>query len=323
MLGFNASLLAGATSWTVERAVDEIHRAGGLAIAAHVDRERFGIVGQLGFVPPGPRARRGRGVGGDGLRRRPAALRGPARAAGRHRLRRARARRDRPRAHVPASRPRGGGRGRAARSGPRAAGRCSAEGGRWKTWRCTSSTSRTTASRPARRASRSGSTKTRPPTRCASSSRTTAAAWMPRRPAARPTRSSRPAGRAWSGWACRCCARPPRRPAAALTVASAAWRGHARGGRVRARPPRSRAARRRGNHRPGAAGVAPGRRSRLDAPARRPHEYSLATADLRAALDGASLASPAGLALLRSAVRHGEQSLADTAGSRSRTEDQP
>jgi len=37
----------------------------------------------------------------------------------------------------------------------------------------------------------------------------------------------------------------------------------------------------------------------------------------------ASLASPAGLALLRSAVRHGEQSLAETAGSRSRTENQP
>ena len=53
VLGFNDSLLAGATSWTVGRAADEIHRAGGLAIAAHADRERFGIVGQLGFVPPG------------------------------------------------------------------------------------------------------------------------------------------------------------------------------------------------------------------------------------------------------------------------------
>ncbi len=53
VIGFNASLLAGATSWPIERAVDEIHRAGGLAVAAHADRERFGIVGQLGFVPPG------------------------------------------------------------------------------------------------------------------------------------------------------------------------------------------------------------------------------------------------------------------------------
>jgi predicted metal-dependent phosphoesterase TrpH len=52
VLGFNESLLAGATSWSVGRAAEEIHRAGGLAIAAHVDRERFGMVGQLGFVPP-------------------------------------------------------------------------------------------------------------------------------------------------------------------------------------------------------------------------------------------------------------------------------
>jgi hypothetical protein len=51
VLGFNVSMLAGATSWTVGRAASEIHRAGGLAIAAHVDRERFGLVGQLGFVP--------------------------------------------------------------------------------------------------------------------------------------------------------------------------------------------------------------------------------------------------------------------------------
>ena len=55
VLGFNPSLLAGATSWSVGRATEEIHRAGGLVIAAHVDRERFGLVGQLGFVPPGLR----------------------------------------------------------------------------------------------------------------------------------------------------------------------------------------------------------------------------------------------------------------------------
>ena len=47
---------------------------------------------------------------------------------------------------------------------------------------------------------------------------------------------------------------------------------------------------------------------------RGPRRYSLATADLRAALDGASLASPAGLALVRSAVRHGEASLAQPGG---------
>jgi hypothetical protein len=53
VLGFNPSQLAGATAWSLERTVDEIHRAGGLAVAAHVDRERFGLFGQLGFVPQG------------------------------------------------------------------------------------------------------------------------------------------------------------------------------------------------------------------------------------------------------------------------------
>jgi hypothetical protein len=53
VLGFNSSLLSGATSWSLERTVDEIHRVGGLAVAAHIDRERFGMIGQLGFVPPG------------------------------------------------------------------------------------------------------------------------------------------------------------------------------------------------------------------------------------------------------------------------------
>ncbi len=52
VLGFNEQLLSGATTWPVDRAVAEVHRAGGLAVAAHVDRERFGMVGQLGFIPP-------------------------------------------------------------------------------------------------------------------------------------------------------------------------------------------------------------------------------------------------------------------------------
>jgi hypothetical protein len=53
VLGFNEHFLSGATTWPVERAVDEIHRVGGLAVAAHVNRERFGLVGQLGFIPIG------------------------------------------------------------------------------------------------------------------------------------------------------------------------------------------------------------------------------------------------------------------------------
>jgi len=45
-------LLIGATTLTLEQVVDAIHATGGLAIAAHVDREGFGLIGQLGFIPP-------------------------------------------------------------------------------------------------------------------------------------------------------------------------------------------------------------------------------------------------------------------------------
>jgi anti-sigma regulatory factor (Ser/Thr protein kinase) len=53
VLGFDEHLLSGATQWSVEEVVRAIHAAGGLAIAAHVDREAFGFVGQLGLIPPG------------------------------------------------------------------------------------------------------------------------------------------------------------------------------------------------------------------------------------------------------------------------------
>ncbi len=53
VLGFNEHLLAGATTLEVGRVVDEIHGAGGLAVASHVDREGFGIIGQLGLIPNG------------------------------------------------------------------------------------------------------------------------------------------------------------------------------------------------------------------------------------------------------------------------------
>ncbi len=53
VLGFNERLLSGATSLSVDRVVDSIHEFNGLAIASHVDRERFGIIGQLGMIPPG------------------------------------------------------------------------------------------------------------------------------------------------------------------------------------------------------------------------------------------------------------------------------
>ncbi len=53
VLGFNERLLSGATTMNVEGVVAAIHEVDGLAVASHVDREGFGIVGQLGFIPPG------------------------------------------------------------------------------------------------------------------------------------------------------------------------------------------------------------------------------------------------------------------------------
>jgi PHP family Zn ribbon phosphoesterase len=49
--GFSPRLLIGATSLPLEEIVGRIRQDGGLAIAAHVDREAFGIIAQLGFVP--------------------------------------------------------------------------------------------------------------------------------------------------------------------------------------------------------------------------------------------------------------------------------
>jgi predicted metal-dependent phosphoesterase TrpH len=44
-------LLIGGTDLALEEVVATIHAFGGLAIAAHIDREGFGLIGQLGFVP--------------------------------------------------------------------------------------------------------------------------------------------------------------------------------------------------------------------------------------------------------------------------------
>jgi len=49
--GFNQHLLFGATSLSFQQLVEEVHRLDGLAIASHVDRESFSIIGQLGFIP--------------------------------------------------------------------------------------------------------------------------------------------------------------------------------------------------------------------------------------------------------------------------------
>jgi predicted metal-dependent phosphoesterase TrpH len=51
VITFNKRLLIGATDLSVDEAVSHIHGHGGLAIASHIDREGYGIIGQLGFIP--------------------------------------------------------------------------------------------------------------------------------------------------------------------------------------------------------------------------------------------------------------------------------
>lgn len=53
VLGREMKLLIGATDLSLEAIVANIHEFGGLAIASHVDRERFSLISQLGFVPEG------------------------------------------------------------------------------------------------------------------------------------------------------------------------------------------------------------------------------------------------------------------------------
>jgi PHP family Zn ribbon phosphoesterase len=52
VMGFNKRLLIGATVLSVDRIVGLVHEFDGIAIASHIDREGFGIIGQLGFIPP-------------------------------------------------------------------------------------------------------------------------------------------------------------------------------------------------------------------------------------------------------------------------------
>ena len=53
VIGLNDRLLIGATGLAVDEIVELIHSLGGFAIASHIDRESFGIIGQLGFIPEG------------------------------------------------------------------------------------------------------------------------------------------------------------------------------------------------------------------------------------------------------------------------------
>jgi len=52
ILYFEDRLLIGAIDLGIERIIAEIHRLRGLAIASHIDREAFSVIGQLGFIPP-------------------------------------------------------------------------------------------------------------------------------------------------------------------------------------------------------------------------------------------------------------------------------
>lgn len=51
VMGFSERLLIGATTIPLEDIILSIHAFGGLAIASHIDRESFSILGQLGFIP--------------------------------------------------------------------------------------------------------------------------------------------------------------------------------------------------------------------------------------------------------------------------------
>jgi len=53
VLSFNKRLLIGATVLPLQQIVERIHSLDGLAIASHIDRESFSIIGQLGFIPDG------------------------------------------------------------------------------------------------------------------------------------------------------------------------------------------------------------------------------------------------------------------------------
>jgi predicted metal-dependent phosphoesterase TrpH len=49
--GYNERLLITATNMSLSEVVHEVHALDGIAIAAHIDRESYSIVQQLGFIP--------------------------------------------------------------------------------------------------------------------------------------------------------------------------------------------------------------------------------------------------------------------------------
>jgi len=51
VMKINNKLLIGASNLNINQVVDYIHKFNGIAISAHIDREGFGIIGKLGFIP--------------------------------------------------------------------------------------------------------------------------------------------------------------------------------------------------------------------------------------------------------------------------------
>jgi PHP family Zn ribbon phosphoesterase len=51
ILGYESHLLAGSSGLSLTEAVKLIRSLGGLAVASHVDRKSFSVIGQLGFLP--------------------------------------------------------------------------------------------------------------------------------------------------------------------------------------------------------------------------------------------------------------------------------
>lgn len=53
VITFNRRLLIGSTELNTQSVLDTIRSLGGISIASHIDREAFGILSQLGFIPGG------------------------------------------------------------------------------------------------------------------------------------------------------------------------------------------------------------------------------------------------------------------------------
>jgi len=54
ILDFAEKFLISASSFSISQIVKEVHQRGGLVIPAHIDRQIYGIIAQLGFLPDDP-----------------------------------------------------------------------------------------------------------------------------------------------------------------------------------------------------------------------------------------------------------------------------